>query len=802
MRQIEQREKMVCKGRRLGMDDRSPWRVTSCLLVAMCLVCLSSSSALAIGLMIPDDARVRPFDVESHRVEVTINNTAAVTSIEQVFRNHTDRPLEATFVFPIPEGATVSDFSLWINGKKTRGAVLEKEEARAIYESIVRRVEDPGLIEYLDGKLFRASIFPIPAGGTQKLEIKFGQVLEKQGGLYRYHYPLAVGQEYVSATTEKDFTLTAKINGPIPITTVYSPSHKIGTHRKSDTEIVLGMEEMYATLDRDFELFLGFSRQDIGLNIMTHDPDGDGSEDGYFMLALAPRVEVKSHEEIGQTFTFVMDTSGSMAGDKIEQARQTLAFCLKRLRPQDTFNVIRFSTDVEVLFDDPVEASAKNIERGVAFAKALEPAGGTAIGPAMTRVFSQRTSKDQPHQVIFVTDGIPTVGDTEPSDILKEVRKYKGKARIFTFGVGYDVNTSLLDGMASMAQGRSDYVKPGEELETAVSALHTRITSPVLTDIEIDFGDARVYDLYPSPIPDLFRGDQVVLFGRFRKGFTSPVTVKGRAGLEKKRYTFGKDSGDPEKGSGKRSTPSASYEAPMEFLPKLWATRKVGFLLEQIRLNGEQQELKDEVIRLSKKFGLVTPYTSFLAVDDSEFERRQPSLADRGDGLQGNGESGSDRDVLLDKVDRPQREAPEATASSGKGRIGGGGVRRPAKKSAAEPSSAPSFGGFDADTGEESVAASESMRDYKEKSVVEEDERVSRKWVSGRTFEYQDGFWIEDGLSLEEGSKFTEVEAYSKSYFKLLKRHRELARILKLGPQVVVKLDGKVYKFVDVKKKK
>lgn len=765
-------------------------------LIALLTLATTASSASAIGLMIPKDTGVRPFDVESHRVNVTISNTAAVTTIEQVFRNHTSRPMEATFVFPIPEGATVSDFSLWINGKKTAGAVLEKDEARAIYESIVRRVEDPGLIEYLDGKLFRASIFPIPAGGTQKLEIKFGQVLEKSGGLYRYHYPLSVGQDYVTAKTEKDFTLTAKINGPIPITTVYSPSHKISTHRKSDTEVVVGTEEMYVTLDRDFELYLGHSNQDIGVNIMTHDPDGDGSEDGYFMLALAPRVEVAAHDEIGQTFTFVMDTSGSMAGDKIKQARETLEFCLKRLRPQDTFNVVRFSTDVEALFDNPVEATSRHIDMGVAFAEALSPAGGTAIGPAMERVFEQRTRKDQPHQVIFVTDGIPTVGETEPSEILKMVRDRHAKTRIFAFGVGFDVNTSLLDGMAAQARGRSDYVKPNEELESAVSALYTRISSPVLTDIKIDFGDARIYDMYPTPIPDLFRGDQVVLFGRFRTGFSSPITVTGMAGADKKTYTFGKKKG---KGSTKarRSTPSASYAAPLEFLPKLWATRKVGYLLEQIRLNGEQAELKQEVIRLAKTFGLVTPYTSYLAVDDSEFDNRGRD-----------GRSVMDPETTLDQ---------DETLGGSFGKRAGGGegrgtmqpslgksenedksVRRPSKKTARAPK-ADSFKGFADDVGEESVAASEATRDYKEKDRMGADDgQTSRQWVSGRTFEWSGDFWIEDGLSAT-GKKIVEVEAFSSKYFALLKKHRELAKALKLGPNLVIRLDGVTYRFVEAK---
>lgn len=775
----------------------------SALITCLSLAGLSlfgAGDAQALGLLIPKDTAVRPFDVESHRVDVTITNNAAVTKIEQVFRNHTDRPLEATFVFPIPEGATVSDFSLWINGKKTAGAVLEKDEARRIYESIVRRVEDPGLIEYMDGKLFKASIFPIPAQGTQKLEIKFGQVLGKQGGMYRYTYPLSVGKDYAVAKAAKDFTLTAKVHSPIPITTVYSPTHKISQHRKSDQEIVLGLEEMYATLDQDFELFLGLSKSDIGLNIMTHDPDGDGGEPGYFMMALAPRVDVAAHDEIGQTFTFVMDTSGSMAGPKIEQARKTLEFCLSRLRPQDHFNVVRFSTDVESLHENPVAATPEAKKKAIEFARELTPAGGTAISPALERVFEQTTPKHQPHQVIFVTDGIPTVGETDPDTILRMVTNHKKaiqKTRVFTFGVGYDVNTNLLDGIAQGARGRADYVKPEENMEQAVAALYTRISSPVLSDIKIDFGAARVYDLYPTPIPDLFKGDQVVLFGRYRQDFTDAIKVTGMAGNMPKEYKFG-GSSEASSPKTKQATPSERYLEPLEFLPKLWATRKVGYLLEQIRVNGEQAELKTEVIKLAKKFGLVTPYTSYLAVDDSEFNNNRPT--DPAPRPRPRPEPRPTLRGLED--DAPMEEGERATnTKSGNTDMRRGPAaapRRPA--SATSKSKKDEFRGFGETSGQAAVDASIATREYKEQQRVQAEQGVSRQYISGRTFEFKAGQWVEDGLD-PKAKGIIAVEAYSAKYFELLRKHKELARAAKLGHHVIIKLDGRVYKITPPKNK-
>lgn len=738
------------------------------------LFMLSAAPAFAIGLLVPNDESVRPFDVESHRATVTITNNAAVTTVEQVFRNHTNRQMEAVFVFPIPEGGTVSDFSLWINGKKTPGAVLEKNEARQIYESIVRRARDPGLVEYMDGKLFRASIFPIPPKGTQKLELKFGQVLKRQAGMHIYEYPLAAGRKYVTAKTAQDFTLTATINSGIPITNVYSPSHRVGVHRKSDSKVLVGTEELQAELDRDFQLFLSYSKKDIGVSMMTHDPDGPGGDDGYFMIAIAPRVEAAAHDEIGQTFTFVMDTSGSMAGEKIQQARKTLEFCVDRLRPQDHFNVVRFSTDVESLWTAPVAATTENKKRGVSFAKELEPAGGTAIEPAIAMALGQKTPTHQPHQVVFVTDGRPTVGMTNPSSIVQSAKDKLGKRdRLFTFGVGYEVHAVMLDGLARAGSGRADYVEPGQNLETAVAALYTRISSPVLGNVSLDFGKTRIYDLYPNPMPDIFRGDQLVLFGRSRTAFKDKVVLSGFVGKEKKSFGFG---GPAKPVKGEAVEMDETMSAPLEFLPKLWATRKVGFLLEQIRVNGEQSELKGEVIRLAKKYGLVTPYTSYLAVDDSELEGAQPEPEPNPD------------------WDRRPRPRPRPTASRAD--------RAEESATAAAPRREKrgffNFGGFGKSSGKDAVAASEATRDLQEAESMEDDSAMTRRYVSGRTFEWSGDSWVQDGLSAKQQQKAQKVEAYSSEYFALLKKHPDLKRFAsRLGNDFHVTLGKKTYHIVD-----
>ncbi len=727
----------------------------------LCALLFIPMSAWSIGLMLPTSQKERPFDVESHRASVVITNTAAVTTVVQVFKNHTNRPLEAQFVFPIPKGGTVSNFSLWINGKKTKGAILEKDEARKIYESIVRRVEDPGLVEYLDGKLFRTSIFPIPAKGTQKLEIQFGQVLEKQGDMYRYVYPLAAGADYVTAKTEKDFTLTGIINSAIPIKNVYSPSHNVGVSRKKDSKVIFGAESISQKLDRDFELYLSFSKKDIGISLMTHDPDGIGGDSGYFMVGIAPKVESSAHVEIGQTISFVMDTSGSMAGEKIIQAQKTLTYCISKLRPQDNFNVVRFSTDVETLFDAPVPASEKNKRAAIAFAKELKAAGGTAISSALKTALSQKTETFQPHEILFITDGQPTVGNTDIKTILSAVRTdAKKNARIFSFGIGFNVNTLLLDAIASATRGRPDYIKPNENIQKAIAALYTRISAPVMTDIELNFGGAKVHDMYPNPIPDLFRGDQIVLFGRNKKEFKSPITIKGRVGKTLKTFTFG-----GKKKAGKKVKLDASSAAPLEFIPKLWATRKVGFLLDNIRINGESIELRNEVIRLGKKFGLVTPYTSYLAVDDSEFERRPRDIRNR--------------ERRTGKALKGVRGAEKSSARN--------------KAPASDSLDSGGFGGFADDSGEEAVEASKKTRALKESKSVADESSNTRRYVASRTFIWKNGTWYQDEISAKKAIK---MKAYSKAFFKLMKKYPLLKSVTaRLGPNLIIKLGNKVYKF-------
>ncbi|MDI7268580.1 MAG: VIT and VWA domain-containing protein, partial [Myxococcota bacterium] len=569
------------------------------MLAAAAAAAIAPGTAGAIGIMIPSDRSLGPLAIESHRVEIDITDRAAVTKVDQVFRNSSDRILEATYIFPLPEGSSVSQFALWVNGRRTEGEVLERDAARRIYEEIVARMVDPGLIEYIGGNLFRARVFPIPARGEQRVEIRFTSTLAYESGLVRYVYPMKTPGR--SAETLRDFTLTARIESAVPIQSIYSPTHEVGVTRRNDNHATAGFERQRADLGKDFVLYFSVSREDVGLSLLAHRPD---REDGFFMMMVTPRKDLDEQEVMGKHVTFVVDTSGSMSGEKMDGAREALRFCLDRLGSDDVFNVIRFSSDVEALSDSPMAASAANKERAGEFVRRMRALGGTAIDAALAKALEQPIESGVPHMIVFLTDGMPTVGETDPVRIVDRVTSANDrKSRIFVFGLGNDVNANFLDMIAQRNRGTAEYARSGEELEVKLSAFYGKIAFPVMANLALRAGrGVELLDVFPRELPDLFHGSQLLLLGRYRGDGEVSVSLGGDVGRQTKTFTY--DVGFPNR------------ESDNDFLPHLWATRKVGYLLDNIRLGGENQEVREEVIALGRRYGIVTPYTSYLVTED------------------------------------------------------------------------------------------------------------------------------------------------------------------------------------------
>ena len=728
-------------------------RFWSALCVAAFL--LLPQLAQAQGFLIPTDRRVAPLALKYHRVSVKIKDRAARTTVKQVFVNNTNRLLEAHFVFPLPPSATVSNFVMYINGKKTKGAVLVREKAARIYQSIVSRMKDPGLIEYMGGNLFRARIFPIPRKGEQKIELSFTQVIPYRSGMHRFVYPLKAGRGMKQ--TIQDFTMSVELNSKVPLKNVYSPTHKVSIARRGEKKAIVGFEKNNAQLNRDFVLYYSISQKDVGMNILSHRVKG---KDGYFLMMLTPKTSYASKELPSKNITFVIDTSGSMAGAKMKWAKKALASCLNKLNPTDHFNVIRFSTDVEALHRTGLKKANKgNIAQAVKFVGKLEAAGGTAIDEATALALKQKPVGDGVSLIIFLTDGHPTIGETAPKAILKKARgNNKFKTRIFTFGIGTSINTTLLDSLAQDSSGTGDYVKPNKEIAQKINWFYDKVRYPVLSDLKLSVGKGiRLVDMYPKRLPDLYRGGQLLVFGRYRGKGHAAVTLSGKINGKTQKFVY--------------ETKFIGEQKENNFITRLWANRKVAYLLDNIRKHGENAELKGEVVRLAKKFGIVTPYTSYLVVEEKDrwrlngqkrpliqgtTRRRRWGSMPLGGAPSGGGSRGS-----RDLDDSPRNMAPA-----------------PAKKAEAFSGRWTSAGG------KKGVRTSRLLKKMKEQSVVESNHGRKARFIEGHLFVWKSGVWTDKRY--KSSMKTLKIKYLSKSYFALLSVRSSLRKFLALGSRVIL----------------
>lgn len=681
----------------------------------------------------------KPLPVKYHHVTIDINNQVAKTHIDQVFKNPYNRDMEGTYIFPLPEDASISEFAMYMDGEKVKGEILEKEEARRIYEDIVRRMKDPGLLEYIGRNLFKARVYPIPAKGEKRIELEYYQTLKYDAGMIRYTYPLDT--ERFSPTPLEDVSIKATIKSEIPIKTVYSPSHPIDITKRKN-EAVCGYEESDVLPEKDFHLYYTVSEKDIGMSLLTYNEKGD---DGYFMLMISPgEVDVQS---LPKDIVFVLDTSGSMKGEKIEQAKEALKYCIESLNDDDRFNIITFATSVNPFKKGLVESEKDILNEAVEYVSALEARGGTDINSALTEALDMFPESDRPRMTVFLTDGEPTVGITDRSEITANVEKANERnSRVFVFGVGHNVNALLLDKIAEDNRGVPEYVEPDENIEVKVSAFYEKVSEPVLSNIEIDFGKIDPYDIYPKTLPDLFKGTQLTILGRHKKDVASAITLKGNVGEKERSFTY--EDSFPEK------------EKENDFIPRIWATRKIGYLLSETRFKGESKELREEIISLSKEYGVMTPYTSFLVLEDEPPRRIAGQPRDR------RFRHGQRSDVLTmpGKGTQPTPAPPRPMAESG----------RDAVKFAQKV---------------------QRMKDEEVAAPSRQDQSV--KHVGGKTFYLKDGVWVDSNY--KEEMKTEKVDYLSEEYFELTRKNPELGKYFAIGDKVIVVFQGKAYQVIPEK---
>src|SRR4051812_7815534 len=421
-------------------DTRCPMRR---VIPALFLALAAAGSAPAAGLLVPEDKKLPPLAMVHHRVAITIDDQVAVTTVEQAFRNHTDRQLEATYLFPVPKGASVNKFTMWVGDTETTGELLDAKKASQVYTDIVRRTQDPAILEYMGNNLMRLKVFPVLPHKDQKVKISFKYVATQDNGVVEYVYPLRTDGK--GTRTLEEFSVKATIKSQHPIQNVYSPTHAIALTRSGDKQVTMSFERNQAILDKDFQLFYSLGNKEIGITPLYHRPIS--AEDGYFLMLVSPELESSKATLIPRDLVLVLDTSGSMDNVKMEQARKALKHLLGGLNTGDRFAIISFSTTVRTYRDSLVEANSEQLDNAKKWVDGLKAGGGTAIQAALDSALEMR-GKDEgrSHTVVFFTDGQPTIGEERPERIVKNVEaKNSANTRIFTFGVGDDVNTALLD---------------------------------------------------------------------------------------------------------------------------------------------------------------------------------------------------------------------------------------------------------------------------------------------------------------------------------------------------------------------
>ncbi len=755
-----------------------------CLFFGLVLMALVTATANAQGVIVPGPCRrcpaprprpvtmPRALPVKSIKVDTKIAAQVATTHVEQVFRNDTDATLEGTYFFPIPESASIQEFAIWDGDRRLVGEVRSREEARRIYDEIVRRQRDPGLLEYAGRDLFQASVFPIPPHSDKKLEITYTQVLTAEGGTVAYRYPLGTGRNVARITGTVSGRV--EVEGREPVRNLYSPSHEIDVSRAGERRARVSFESAAGREPQDFQLFYTLSDADFGMTLLTHREPG---KQGFFLLTISPKDGAAEAEYAAKDVVFVLDTSGSMAeAGKMEKARSALLFGVRSLRPADRFNVINFAGEEHLMTTGLLQADERGRATGEDFIKQLRPVGGTNINGALLAAMAQFDRAERPRMLVFMTDGLPTVGETKIERIAENARAARVPGvRLFTFGVGYDVNTALLDKLAAENGGVAEYVEPKEDLEVKVSNFFTKINHPVLTDLKLDMGGVQADFVYPREMPDVFRGTQVTLIGRYRNASDlSNVNLRltGRTGARERSFNY------------------ASLSFPVrsernDFLPRLWATRRVGWLMEQIRTNGEQKELTDEVVDLGTRYGIVTPYTSYLALEEnSGFERREDETSLR---ITQGKRAPARRPSTSARADRSGGARGTGTGS-GMGSGSGGPV--PMMENAPPPIDAAT-----AKTGE--VAVRQSRRDRAQQDIVRvesEAPSASVRKVGEKTFYLREGVWVDSEFKPEARLPETALEFGGEEYFALVGREPQLARFFALGERVVVVHNGRVYR--------
>jgi Ca-activated chloride channel homolog len=653
--------------------------------------------------------------------------------ITETFVNRGSRVGEADFMFPLPKGAALQDLKLEINGELVAGETMNANQARQIYEEIVRRQRDPALLEWMGYGLLRARIFPIAPGEHKKVVVRFQTVAQREGDALRVDYFRGVRTNQRETNQQPEgrmsFVLTYP-NDPM-YGRAYSPTHSLYDDRYAgDVSGEYAFASNYRGSKRRVEIrdargevtLLIPVRRSIAaaISLLANAP---GNDDGFALITLSP--PAVQPRAVPRDLTFVIDVSGSMSGEKMEQARAAGKQILRSLSPMDRFRLIDFSSDVRSFRDNFSSATRENIHAAERYLDELDAQGSTNISGALDEALSSPVQPGRLPIILFLTDGQPTVGERDAGAIASNVAKQRGGRRLFTFGVGADLNVSLIEQLALEGRGTASFVRPDESVERAVGIVASRLTSPLVTDVRIRADGVRLRKMHPSGPVDIFAGEDLVILSRYDGSGNAVVRFEGQT------------TNGPVSWSTRVYFPERSRENP--FVARLWATQRVGYLSAEKRKHGGSQEINDEIRELGERFGIPTEFTSYLVVEPGMARRR---VIGSGGGNQ-----------LSSVVVTGAATAPAPAANQFE-----------AAKSAAAQRSATSVSAADAAVG------------------IRDDANVRR--AGNVTFVLRDSVWTD--VRYKKSGIVLQVKPFSEAYFKLIEMVPDLREPFSVGERVIV----------------
>jgi Ca-activated chloride channel homolog len=649
----------------------------------------------------------------SEQVRTEITGNVAKTLITETFKNDSNHIVSGTYLFPLPKDAAFNSLTLYIDGQPVKGKLLEASEARREYETIVRLMVDPALLEYADYKTVRAKMFPIPPQGTKKIQLEYTQLLKAENGMMKYEFPLKADNRECPI---EDVQLDVHIVSTNNIKSVWLPAYKIATVNTKGNQADISLRAKNITPAQNFSVLYSSSDKAFAADVVAYKESSPG--DGYFLLSLSPPVQAE--ETLAKDLLLIADTSGSMSGSKIQQVKSSLKFIVGVLADADRFNIVTFGTDVSSFMPGLVAATPQHRKDALAFIDRIQAKGGTNFSKALSLAVDMvKGNNDRPSYMLITSDGIPTVGQCDPLKIVELVPS-PSNLRIFDLGIGNDVSPRLLDRLAELHHGVSQYVDADENIEKAISNLYKQIQKPVLTDVQVKIEGVQTKDLYPSSAIDIFAGDQNLILGRYSGQGKANVIVSGKRNGQTKTYSFPVQFTSAENGNTE--------------VARLWAMRRIGVLCDLAENSRDKKQLVDEIVALSTKFGLVSPYSSFLATDPRELR------------------IGVSRESI--NVDGSDLHGLEA-------------VRR-----------------------------SKLLSAYKSSSHLP-GEKSDLRIIAGKSFYLKEGIWMDASYDEAAWKKPELVEFGSRKYFDLVANDFRLSRYFSVGRQVLVVHDGHCYKVTD-----